>query len=126
MNKKDRGRHQRATNEGRYAFILGLELSANPYKVSPWGVGGAWVMGWQGAKHEKEQKRIDWEKQLSRMLLCQYGFDLATFRKVTGESILNHLYNLYPDNPQTLLDDFDFTTEIWQPYYTPDGAFATE
>lgn len=126
MNKKDRDRIARAVREGYQAYQAGKPITDNPYKVSDWGVGGSWNCGWWDGKNDKDRPRKDWEKMLSRMLLCQIGFDLSTFRKVAGEPVLNHLFNLYPDNPQTLLDDFDFTTEVWKPYYTPDDTFAVE
>lgn len=50
-----RQRADRATKaiaEGVEAFKQGKPASACPYKVSDWGTGGDWLLGWSRAKQQ--------------------------------------------------------------------------
>jgi len=47
--------HRKAIRKGNEAFWKGESLDNNPYKISVWGVGRAWEMGWLDAKSEKEK-----------------------------------------------------------------------
>ena len=57
--KERRKRAARAYQEGRQAYQDGLPLDANPYKISDWGVGGFWRMGWEGAARSDTPERTD-------------------------------------------------------------------
>lgn len=46
--------YQRACNRGADDYRAGKPITANPYKISDWGLGGWWEMGWREAKAENE------------------------------------------------------------------------
>ncbi len=48
MGEKERRlRSEKATQEGRQAYKNGISLDNNPYKISVWGMGSFWKMGWE-------------------------------------------------------------------------------
>lgn len=55
--------YDRAVERGRRDNAAGVPRTSNPYKVSEWGLGGWWDMGWQEAERirgisEKEQAHV--------------------------------------------------------------------
>ena len=48
-------RNQKATEEGKQAYHGGLIQDDCPYKISIWGLGGWWLMGWHRAKQQVEE-----------------------------------------------------------------------
>lgn len=59
MNKKDRDRQDRAFDEGKQAFKDGKTLEDNPYKISTWGVGGIWKLGFLHARRSEAGGEMD-------------------------------------------------------------------
>lgn len=52
MSARERAyRAMRAAAEGAAAFNAGKPMRACPYKVSNWGAGVDWQMGWERAKN---------------------------------------------------------------------------
>ncbi|KKL56616.1 hypothetical protein LCGC14_2243610 [marine sediment metagenome] len=45
-------RNQKAIEEGNKAYRDGLTVEDCPYKISEWGLGHWWLMGWNEAKQE--------------------------------------------------------------------------
>ena len=58
MSERDRAElRMRATIEGERAFAKGTSRDECPYKVSSWGVGAFWQMGWDRAALAQTEER---------------------------------------------------------------------
>lgn len=64
MSARERaGRHTKAVVEGRIAHDQGLTKAQCPYKVSNWGLGASWLLGWSQANQLNEETTVATKKR---------------------------------------------------------------